>query len=86
MKSSNHGTDTSVAEITNISAHGIWLFAAGSEYFLPYTQYPWFKEATVGAICNIEVFGGTSFHWPDLDVDLSLDILQNPQNFPLQSH
>jgi hypothetical protein len=25
------------------------------------------------------------FHWPDLDVDLSLQIIRNPERFPLKA-
>ena len=69
--------------LTNISQHGFWLFHDGKEYFLPYEQYPWFRDATVATICRIEDHGGGHFYWPDLEVDLSLEVLRNPQEFPL---
>jgi len=55
----------------------------GSEYFLPYDEYPWFKEATVGQILQVELLHGLHLHWPALDIDLSLDCLNNPQDYPL---
>ena len=36
-------------EVTNISGHGIWLLTGGRELFLPYRDFPWFKEQTVAA-------------------------------------
>lgn len=83
MKSSRSGTATSAVEVTNISQHGFWLFHEGREYFLPYDEYPWFREATVAMICRVEDHRGGHFYWPDLDVDLSLEILRHPQEFPL---
>ena len=83
MKSSRSGTATSALEVTNISQHGFWLFHEDREYFLPYDEYPWFREATVAMICRVEDHGGGHFYWPDLDVDLSIEILRRPQQFPL---
>jgi len=37
-------------EVTNISAHGIWLLSHGKELFLPYQDFPWLKDQTIGAI------------------------------------
>jgi len=72
-------------EVTNISAHGIWLYSNGTEYFLPYDKYPWFKDRTVSQITNVEEPSPGHYYWPDLDVDLSDKILQNPDDFPLQA-
>lgn len=36
--------NTSYVEVTNISNHGIWLYIKGTEYFLPFEDFPWFKE------------------------------------------
>ena len=85
MKSSELGKSTSEIEVTNISAHGIWLYTNGTEHFLPYDEYPWFKEKTVSQIANVEEPSPGHYYWPDLDVDLSEKILQNPDGFPLQA-
>lgn len=83
MRSSRSGATTLALEVTNISQHGLSLFYDGEEYSLSYEQYPWFRDATVAAICRIEDQGNGHFYWPDLDVDLSLEILRNPHQFPL---
>jgi len=85
MKSSQLGKSTSEIEVTNISAHGIWLYANGTEHFLPYDQYPWFKDKTVSQITNVEESGPGHYYWPDLDIDLSENILLNPESYPLQA-
>lgn len=83
MKSIQHGADISAVDIVHINQHGVWLNLKGVEYFLPYDQYPWFKEARVGEILNVELFHETHLHWPELDIDLSIDILANPEKYPL---
>ncbi|NOZ70123.1 MAG: DUF2442 domain-containing protein [Deferribacteres bacterium] len=70
-------------EITNISEHGFWILLKDKEYFLPYKEYPWFKDATIASITNVKLIHGHHLYWPDLDVDLSTDILENPERYPL---
>ncbi len=54
------------------------------EYFVPFADYPAFKDATVAQIYNAQRLGPGQFHWPELDVDIELDALQHPERFPLQ--
>ena len=72
-------------EITHIDSHGLWLFVSEKEYFLPYEEYPWFREARVGGILEVELLHETHVHWPALDVDVCLESLENPGKFPLIS-
>ncbi len=83
MKSSTPGASTSEAEVTNIDAHGIWVYVDSREYFLPYADYPWFKDAKVSEIISVELLHGVHLHWPSLDVDLTVDSLENPGKYPL---
>lgn len=85
MKSEPLGNNTSAIEVTNISPHGFWLLWGGQEYFLAFEHFPWFRDATIGAISHIEQQGTENLHWPDLDVDLSLEIIKNPDQFSLVS-
>ncbi|MGH2913851.1 MAG: DUF2442 domain-containing protein [Solirubrobacteraceae bacterium] len=79
------GTATSTAEVTNISQHGFWMLIDGQEFFLPFEEYPWFKQATVEAILHLERPNPSHLCWPELDVDLALDSLQHPGRYPLTS-
>jgi hypothetical protein len=83
MKSENTGTATSGAEILNVSPHGFWLMVAGREYFLGHDDFPWFRDATLGQLFNVELSHGDHLYWPDLDVDLNLDRIAHPENYPL---
>ena len=83
MKSTKPGKNTSEAEVSNISAHGFWLLIHDSEYFLPFDENPWFKDATVAQILRVELHHGHHLHWPELDVDLELESLEAPHKYPL---
>ena len=74
-----------VAEITNISSHGLWLLSNDREYFLSYDDFPWFKDASVGKILNVEEPSPGHFYWPELDVDLGTDTIEHPERYPLMS-
>lgn len=80
-----HGMTTSRVEVTNVDSQGIWLFVDPKEHFLPYEEFPWFKEAKLSDVLNVELLSGGHIHWPSLDVDLSIEILENPQRFPLKA-
>ena len=83
MKSSMLGASTLPVEVTNIDRFGFWLLAEDKEYFLPYKEFPWFREAKVDEILNVELLHGDHLHWPALDVDLSLDAIAQPDAYPL---
>ena len=83
MTSSTHGASTSQVEVGNIDQHGLWLLVDDKEYFLPHEGFPWFRKATLEQILNVDLLHGDHVHWPDLDVDLSLDSLAQPESFPL---
>lgn len=85
MSLSQLGKGTSEIEVTNISGHGIWLLVRGIEYFLSYENFPWFRDKTVGQILNVEEASPGHFYWPELDIDLSEKIIQDPLAFPLQA-
>ena len=70
-------------EVTNISQHGIWLFIRDTEYFLPFDEYPWFKDARVGDIMEVELLNDHHIRWENLDVDLDIESLVDPEKYPL---
>jgi len=84
MKSKSRGKSTSAIEVAHIDSHGLWLYAKDSEYFLPYDEYPWFKQAKVKEILNVRLLHDCHLYWPDLDIDLELDCIANPKSYPLK--
>lgn len=79
------GVSTSPVEVTNISQHGFWLLMDDEELFLPFTDFPWFRNAPVGQIMNVELPSAGHLYWPELDVDLAVDSIRHPERFPLVS-
>ena len=55
------------------------------ELLLPYDIFPWFKQATVDQITHLERPTPDHLYWPRLDVDLSVNSIRRPQDFPLVS-
>jgi hypothetical protein len=85
MSSLAHGNNTLAVEVTNISAHGVWLLAHNKELFMSYIDFPWFKDQTVKSIINVEEQSQGHFYWPDIDVDLTEEIIEFPERFPLKA-
>jgi len=85
VKSTGLGRCSSAVEVTNISKHGFWILIRDREMFVPFEQFPWFKDASVGAILNVVMPHAGHLYWPDLDVDLSLESIEYPERFPLVS-
>ena len=65
MNSQALGKSTLIVEVTNISNHGIWLLTGEKELFIPYEEFPWFKDAPIGKILNVEEPTPGHFYWPD---------------------
>lgn len=85
MKSATLGKATSGAEVMNISKHGFWLLLADEELFIPFKEFPWFKEASVLEILKVEWPQPDHLYWPDLDVDVAVASIRHPEKFPLIS-
>ena len=85
MKSAVLGRSTSPAEVTNVSPHGFWLFVGERELFVPFKEFPWFREASVRAITNVQLPSAHHLYWPDLDIDLAVESIEHPEGFPLVS-
>ena len=85
MKSASHGKHTSLVEVSNVSKHGLWLLLEDRELFLPFKEFPWFREAPVGKLMNVERPSPHHLYWPDLDVDLAIESIEHPERYPLMS-
>jgi hypothetical protein len=78
-----HGTGTSHSEVTNISRASFWLLVENREYFVPFTDYPVFAQATLDQIFAVEHIAPRQLYWPSLDADIELDALEQPDSYPL---
>ena len=85
MKSAARGKSTSAVEVTNVSKHGFWLWLGERERFLAFEQFPWFRDVSIGQLCNVELPHPHHLYWPDLDVDVAVESVDHPERFPLVS-
>ena len=80
--STKNGSDTSV-KVHAIVSNGITLEVKGITYFLPYNSNPWFVNAKVADVFNVEMMGKDGIRWDALDVDLEIESLIYPEKYPL---
>lgn len=73
-----------LVEIQHISRNGMWLLIGEQEFFLAFSEFPWFAKATIEQIYDLEVHSKTHLHWPALDVDIDVDSLKHPDAYPLK--
>jgi hypothetical protein len=77
------GTAISAIEVSVISTHGFWLLIDNEELFVPYSEFPWFKHATIEQITEVEQLSANHLYWSMLDVDLSVESIRQSAVFPL---
>ena len=85
MTSAALGRNISPAEVTNVSVHGFWLFVGARELFVPFQHFPWFRDASIGEITNVQLPSPHHLYWPDLDIDLAVESIEHPEKYPLVS-
>ena len=79
------GTATLAAEVTHISKNGLWLLLEDEELLLPFDQFPWFRKATIDQLSHVERPTVNHLYWPELDIDLAIESIRKPAEFPLVS-
>lgn len=85
MKSARRGRSISPVEVGNVSPHGFWLLVDGREHFASFKDFPWFRDATIAELTNVELPSPHHLYWPDLDIDLAVESLVHPDRYPLLS-
>ncbi len=85
MKSEKHGKHTFPVEVTNVSKHGFWLLITDKEHFISFANFPWFRNARIDQLLNVELPSIHHLYWPDLDIDLAVESIDHPERFPLVS-
>jgi len=71
------------SSVSNICQTGFWLLVNDKEYFVPFDQYPDFKNASIEHIFAVKQLSPTQFYWEDIDCDIELGALEKPDQFPL---
>jgi hypothetical protein len=85
MKSALPGKSTSGVEVSNVSPNGFWLLLGDEELFVWCADFPWFRHASIAKICDVQWPSPRRLYWPQLDVDLAVESMRDPSQFPLVS-
>jgi len=56
-----------------------------TEFFISYDDFHGSKNKQVSSITNVEEHAPGYYYWPDIDVDLSQEIIEHPERFPLSA-
>ena len=73
------------AEVTHVSTHCFLLLLGDEELAVPFSEFPWFKKATIEQLCEVQRPTEDHLYWPQLDVDLSVESILKLEGFPLVS-
>ncbi len=85
MKSAGPGSGTSRVEVSSVSADGFYLRLGDEELFITFAEFPWFRQATVAELDQVERPAPDHLYWPLLDIDLAVESIRHPGKFPLVS-
>jgi len=60
------GLSTFSVEVTIVSGNCVWLLIDDEELALPYSEFPWFKAATIQQVINLLRPTADHLYWPGL--------------------
>lgn len=80
------GTNISQVEVLGLSKHGFWLLLdEEDELFVSFSEFPWFRKASMEQLFQVDRPQPHHLYWPELDIDLHIDSIRHPERFPLVS-
>ncbi|MFM8353966.1 MAG: DUF2442 domain-containing protein [Gammaproteobacteria bacterium] len=85
MKSVSRGIGISVPEVTNLSSDGFCVQLKEESLYLPFAKFPWFRQASSDAIVQVLWLSQNHLYWPQLDIDLAVDSIRDPEQYPLMA-
>jgi hypothetical protein len=82
MNSYQPGSATSTTQVTKVSDAGFSIRWQGRDLAVSFDQFPWFRSETIGVLCDLQEVSPGHFYWPQLDVDLTAEMIDYPDRFP----
>ena len=61
-------------------SNGIAVIVNGKEYFLRFTDFPWFEYCNTAELRDV-TSDRWGVYWKSLDIDLSIESIENPERF-----
>lgn len=83
MPSERTGKKKDKIEVKSVNKDGVGLIIKGKEYFMSFKHFPWLRYLTIGELSTIELRYGEDIVIPALEIELELESLTNPANYPL---
>lgn len=74
------------AEVKFISADGFLIEVCGNTYFAAFKDFPYLFDLPISEAYNIEYLGQGDIRWEKADIDLNVEILKNPAQYPKIMH
>ncbi len=68
-----------------MTGSGFWLVLGGERLFVPFAEFPWFRDVPEKQLSKVERPHPDHLYWPDLDIDLAVASIRDPSKFPLVS-
>jgi hypothetical protein len=84
-RSAPPGESILAIEFKNRTDEGFWLLVGAERLFVQFSDFPWFRHAPDAKLRNVERPHADRLYWPELDIDLAIESIRNPQAFPLVS-
>jgi len=70
-------------EVTDITKNGFWLIINNKELFISFNIFPMFKTVSIADIFIVEYYPPDHLRWENLDIDIELNSLVTPDDYPL---
>lgn len=74
------------AEVKFISNDGFLMEVNGKQYFASFQDFPFLYDMPISEAYNVEYLGQGDIRWEKSDIDLNIDILSNPDKYPIVMH
>lgn len=80
----------------SVASHGDYLHCPHFPYLIAAQAKPsgflpagitlsWFKKSPIGGLLNVTLPHSGHLYWPELDIDLAVDSIEQPERYPLMS-
>ncbi len=82
MSSLPHGSTISSKKAILLSEGGFSIKWRDRELRISFDRFPWFKTESAAVLDDWQEVSPGHFYWPQLDVDLTADMIEHPDRFP----
>ncbi len=69
--------------VENITPFGVWFNDGTKEHFIPFSEFPCLKKASIEDLMHPVLYHGFHLCWEKLDIDIDLNSLDHLEDFPL---